>query len=106
MKLPWITACVCKARLSGVWIDDRDVAAYVAGDPGRMIGFMSLDPTQDGCAFHVTGLDAIFAEFQGNGLNKPLPAFNTEHRDGADWKVFFVVAPDGLCYWFGERQSA
>jgi len=64
------------------------------------------DPTQDGCAFHVTGLDALFAEFQGNGLNKPLPAFNTEHRDGADWKVFFVVAPDGLCYWFGERQSA
>ena len=64
------------------------------------------DPTQDGCAFHVTGLDALFAEFQGNGLNKPLAAFNTERRDGADWKVFFVVAPDGLCYWFGERQSA
>ena len=31
-----------KARLSGVWIDDHDVAAYVARDPGRMIGFMSL----------------------------------------------------------------
>jgi catechol 2,3-dioxygenase-like lactoylglutathione lyase family enzyme len=64
------------------------------------------DPTQDGCAFHVIGLDALFAEFQGNGLNKPLPAFSTEHRDGANWRVFFVVAPDGLCYWFGERQSA
>lgn len=37
-----------KARLTGVWIDDDDVAAYVAQDPGRMIGFMSLDPTQDG----------------------------------------------------------
>jgi predicted TIM-barrel fold metal-dependent hydrolase len=37
-----------KARLSGVWIDDEDVAAYVARDAGRMIGFMSLDPTQDG----------------------------------------------------------
>ena len=37
-----------KARLTGVWIDDADVAAYVARDPARMIGFMSLDPTQDG----------------------------------------------------------
>jgi predicted TIM-barrel fold metal-dependent hydrolase len=37
-----------KARLSGVWIDDEDVAAYVARDAGRMIGFMSLAPTQDG----------------------------------------------------------
>ncbi|MEX0714260.1 MAG: amidohydrolase family protein [Pirellulales bacterium] len=35
-----------KARLSGVWIDDANVAAYVARDPERMIGFMSLDPTQ------------------------------------------------------------
>lgn len=37
-----------KARLTGVWIDDADVAACVAGDPERLIGFMSLDPTQPG----------------------------------------------------------
>ena len=37
-----------KARLSGVWIHDTDVAAYVARDPERLIGFMSLDPTQPG----------------------------------------------------------
>lgn len=37
-----------KARLTGVWIDDAGVAAYVARDPARTIGFMSLDPTQDG----------------------------------------------------------
>jgi predicted TIM-barrel fold metal-dependent hydrolase len=37
-----------KARLSGVWINDDDVAAYVARDPGRLIGFQSLDPTQPG----------------------------------------------------------
>ncbi|WP_165219642.1 amidohydrolase family protein [Aquisphaera insulae] len=37
-----------KARLTGVWIDDQDVADYVARDPDRMIGFMSLDPTQHG----------------------------------------------------------
>lgn len=37
-----------KARLSGVWIEDDEVAAQVAGDPSRTIGFMSLDPTQPG----------------------------------------------------------
>jgi catechol 2,3-dioxygenase-like lactoylglutathione lyase family enzyme len=62
------------------------------------------DPTQDGCAFHVTGLDRLFAEFKANGLNKELSEFKTETHDGAAWRVFYVVAPDGLCYWFGERQ--
>lgn len=37
-----------KARLSGVWVDDSFVAEYVARDPARLIGFLSLDPTQDG----------------------------------------------------------
>lgn len=37
-----------KAKLSGVWIDDADVADYVARAPERLIGFMSLDPTQPG----------------------------------------------------------
>ena len=63
------------------------------------------DPTQDGCAFHVKGLDSLFAEFQGNGLGKPLSQFDVEQRDDGAWRVFYVVAPDGLCYWFGERQQ-
>ncbi|MCC6424917.1 MAG: amidohydrolase [Phycisphaerales bacterium] len=37
-----------KARLSGVWVEDRFIADYVAQDPGRLIGFMSLDPTVPG----------------------------------------------------------
>ena len=63
------------------------------------------DPAQDGCAFHVTGLEALFAEFQANGLQKELSQFDTEKRGDATWRVFYVVAPDGLCYWFGERQE-
>lgn len=63
------------------------------------------DPTQDGCAFHVTDLKALFDEFQSHGLNKHLSGFETERRGDSDWKVFYVVAPDGLCYWFGERQG-
>lgn len=37
-----------KAKLSGLWINDRTVANYVAKDPSRLIGFLSVDPTQDG----------------------------------------------------------
>jgi uncharacterized protein len=37
-----------KAKLSGLWTDDRSVAAYVAQDPQRLIGYLSVDPTQDG----------------------------------------------------------
>lgn len=37
-----------KARLSGLWVDDRYVAEYVAANPDKLIGFQSLDPTQDG----------------------------------------------------------
>lgn len=63
------------------------------------------DSAQDGCAFHVKDAESLFAEFKANGLHKELSEFNIEQRDGAPWKVFYVVAPDGLCYWFGERQA-
>ena len=62
------------------------------------------DPTQDGCAFHVKDLESLFAEFKANGLMKELSNFNIERHNDVEWKVFYVVAPDGLCYWFGERQ--
>lgn len=64
------------------------------------------DPTQDGCAFHVTNIAALWAEFYPDSAKEEPPEFEIEHRDGVAWKVFFVVAPDGLCYWFGERQAA
>ena len=63
------------------------------------------DSTQDGCAFHVAGLESLFAEFNANGLHKELSGFDMEQHDGVAWKVFYVVAPDGLCFWFGERQA-
>ena len=63
------------------------------------------DPSQDGCAFHVRDLESLFAEFKANGLQKELSDFSSENRGDDAWKVFYVVAPDELCYWFGERQS-
>jgi predicted TIM-barrel fold metal-dependent hydrolase len=37
-----------KAKLSGVWVPDREVAAYVAQHSDKLIGFLSVDPTQPG----------------------------------------------------------
>lgn len=62
------------------------------------------DPTQEGCFFEVDNAEAAFAELKANGLKKDGADFRIdEHRD-TSYKVFFVVAPDGLCYCLGERQ--
>lgn len=64
------------------------------------------DPTQDGCAFEVDNVERAFAELKSNGLQKETSEFSFEKRGETQWKVFFVVAPDGLCYWLGERRPA
>jgi predicted TIM-barrel fold metal-dependent hydrolase len=44
----WTIVFGGKARLSGLWVDDQYVADYVSEHPEALIGFLSLDPTQDG----------------------------------------------------------
>jgi len=64
------------------------------------------DSSQDGCAFHVTEVEALAAEFKSGGLQKEISSFDIEQHGDVAFKVFYVVAPDGLCYWFGERQGS
>ena len=60
------------------------------------------DPTQDGCFFEVDDVELAFSELKANGLD----------REEADYQVddpyilFFVVAPDGLCYCLGQRSES
>ncbi|MCB1065907.1 MAG: amidohydrolase [Verrucomicrobiae bacterium] len=35
-----------KAKLAGIWVDDRYIADYVNQHPDTLIGFLSIDPTQ------------------------------------------------------------
>ena len=79
----------------------------VLGRDGIQIGLVENggDPTQDGCAFEVNSAESAFAELKARGLEKEIAAFDIEKHDDKVWKVFYVVAPDGLCYWFGERQT-
>ncbi|MFN2438981.1 MAG: hypothetical protein ABR503_07260, partial [Chitinophagaceae bacterium] len=62
------------------------------------------DPSQEGCFFEVDDVDAIFEEFRSNGLKKEINECDIEKHGDTSWKVFYVVAPDGLCYCFGQKQ--
>jgi len=62
------------------------------------------DPTQEGCFFEVDNAEAAFAELKSNGLEKEEAGFRIDQHGDTSYKVFFVVAPDGLCYCLGERQ--
>ena len=62
------------------------------------------DPTQDGCFFEVDNGESAFMELKANGLGREEAEFDTNKHGDTTWKVFFVVAPDGLCYCLGERQ--
>ena len=61
------------------------------------------DPTQDGCFFEVDNAETAFAELKANGLQNKEPNFRVDQYGDKKFKVFFVIAPDGLCYCLGER---
>jgi len=63
------------------------------------------DPTQEGCFFEVDNAEAAFAELKANGLDREEANFRIDRYGDTSFKVFFVVAPDGLCYCLGERQE-
>lgn len=62
------------------------------------------DPTQNGCFFEVDDVEAAFADLKARGLSKDDPQFRVDRHGEASWRVFFVVAPDGLCYCLGQKQ--
>jgi predicted enzyme related to lactoylglutathione lyase len=63
------------------------------------------DPTQDGCFFEVDNAETAFAELKSNGLENEEADFRIDQYGETSYKVFFVIAPDGLCYCLGERQA-
>ena len=60
------------------------------------------DPSQEGCFFEVDNIEAAFAEIKG--VPSRASDFRPDNFDGGAFRVFFEVAPDGLCYMIGERH--
>jgi catechol 2,3-dioxygenase-like lactoylglutathione lyase family enzyme len=69
---------------------------------GTRIGFSinGGDPSQDGAAIFVSNIQEIKGELERNGAR--IGNCRIDERDGQKYQVFFVVAPDGLCYYFHE----
>jgi hypothetical protein len=50
-------------------------------------------------------VEAAFAELRSRGLDTDDPKYRIDKHGTASFRVLFVVAPDGLCYCLGQRQS-
>ena len=62
------------------------------------------DSGQEGCFFEVDDVERAYAELRANGFQKQDPDYQIDQHGDGPWKVFYVVAPDGLCYCLGQRQ--
>jgi len=61
------------------------------------------DPGQEGCYFEVDNIEAAFAEIKGK--TPETGDIKIDKHGSSTQRVFFVVAPDGLCYMLGEPQK-
>jgi hypothetical protein len=48
----------------------------------------------------VSNIRGLKAEFEAKGAK--IGNWRVDEREGQKYQVFFVVAPDGLCYYFHE----
>lgn len=78
------------------------VPTVVLERDGTKIGFAMNggDASQDGAAVLVSNIQALKDELERNRVS--IGNWRIDERDGQKYQVFFVVAPDGLCYYFHE----
>jgi len=60
------------------------------------------DASQDGAAILVSDIARARQELEANGVK--VGELCVEEHNGRKLQVFFVVAPDGLCYYFHQPQ--
>ena len=61
------------------------------------------DSSQEGCYFEVDDIEAAFEEVKGR---RPTDSdLEVQKWANSSQRVFFVVAPDGLCYMLGQPQT-
>jgi len=84
---------------------DQPHQAVILEREGVRIGFALTggDASQDGAAIHVSDIHRAKDQVEAAGLN--VGDMRIEQRDGRDRHVFFVVAPDGLCFCFYRPVS-
>ena len=80
----------------------QPVPTVILERDGTRIGFAinGGDPTQDGAAVLVSNIQGMRDELEAKGAKTG--NWRIDERDGKKFQVFFVAAPDGLCYYFHE----
>jgi catechol 2,3-dioxygenase-like lactoylglutathione lyase family enzyme len=88
----------------------QPIPTVVLERDGTRIGFAinGGDASQDGAAILVSNIQGIKDELARKGAS--VGNWRIDERSGKKFQVFFVVAPDGLCYYFhepleGERDA-
>ena len=91
-------------RFGLVEVERRDspVPTVILERDGVRIGFAVNGgaAANDGAAVLVTDIHRARRELEANGVKTA--NWRVDERDGGKFQVFFVVAPDGLCYYFHQ----
>jgi catechol 2,3-dioxygenase-like lactoylglutathione lyase family enzyme len=84
---------------------DQPHPAVILERDGIKIGFAvnGGDASQDGAAILVSDIDRAKQEIESAGIE--IGNWRIDEHDGEKRHVFFVVAPDGLCYYFYQPIS-
>ena len=85
---------------------DEPAPGVIMERDGVRIGFAvnGGDPSGDGAAIKVSDIRRARDELEGKGVRTA--NWRVDDRDGQKFRVFFVVAPDGLCYYFHQPLEA
>jgi len=88
--------------LTAVERRDEPVPTVIMQRDGVRIGFAinGGDASNDGAAILVSDIDRARRELEASGLS-PGESRIDDH-DGQKMSVFFLVAPDGLCFYFHQ----
>ena len=81
---------------------EAPVPTVVMERDGVRIGFAvnGGDASNDGAAILVADVARARRELEAKGVETG--NWRVDERDGRKFQVFFVVAPDGLCYYFHQ----
>ncbi len=81
---------------------NTSVPTVILERDGVQIGFAinGGDAENDGAAILVTDIHRARDEIEGRGIETG--NWRIDERDGKKLRVFFVVAPDGLCFYFHQ----
>ena len=84
---------------------DAPVSTVILERDGVRIGFAvnGRDPGNEGAAILVTDIYRARQELEDKGIE--IGNWRVDENDGQNFQVFFVIAPDGLCFYFHQPIS-